>query len=82
MSLNDRILFIFNSVLRHRLFNYPFAACSFINLDFLLPHTAHFDLNIVLSILVFKTMNLDSLNVFCTLHNMSTCFIMKSKFWD
>ena len=80
MSLNDRILF--NSVLRHRLFNYPFASCSLINLDFLPPHTAHFDLNIVLSILVFKTMNLDSPCVFCTLHNMSTSFIMKSKFCD
>ena len=28
--------------------NNPFASCSFVSLQFLLPHTAHFDNNIVL----------------------------------
>ena len=46
MSPNNGILL--NGVLRRRLINNPFASCSFINLDFLLPHTTHFDNYIVL----------------------------------
>ena len=46
----------FNGVLRPRLLNNRFASCSFINLDFLLPHTAHFDDNIDLPFLVFNTL--------------------------
>ena len=53
MSLNNGILF--NGVLSPKLLINPFASCSFINLDFLLPHAAHFDDNIVLPFLVFKT---------------------------
>ena len=41
MSLNNGILL--NGILIPKLLNNPFASCSFINLDFLLPHTAHFD---------------------------------------
>ena len=41
MSPNNGILL--NGVLRPKLLNIPFASCSFINLDFILPHTAHFD---------------------------------------
>ena len=41
MSPNNRILF--NCVLRSKLLNNPFASCSFINLDFLLPHIVYFD---------------------------------------
>ena len=37
-----------------RTLNNPFASCSFINFDFLLPHTAHFDGNIGLPFLVFN----------------------------
>ena len=48
MSPNDGILF--NGVLRPRLLNNPFASCFFINLDFLLPHTTHFDDNIDLTL--------------------------------
>ena len=44
-----------NGVLRHKLLNYPFASWSFISLDFLLLHTAHYDKNMVLPLLVFKT---------------------------
>ena len=54
MSPNNGILF--SGVLRPRLLNNPFAYCFFINLDFLLPHTAHFDDNIVLPLLVFETL--------------------------
>ena len=38
-----------------KLLNNPLASCSFINLDFVLPHTAHFDDIIVLPFLVFNT---------------------------
>ena len=41
MSPNNEILL--NGVLRPKLLNNPFTSCSFINLDFLLPHTTHFD---------------------------------------
>ena len=53
MSPNNGILLI--GVLRPKLLNNLFASCSFIKFDFLLPHTAHFDNNVVLSFLVFKT---------------------------
>ena len=53
MSPNNGILF--NGVLGPKLLINPFASCSFINIDFLLPHTAYFDDNIVLPFLVFKT---------------------------
>ena len=74
MSPNNRILL--NGVLRPKLLNIPFASFSFINLDFLLLHTAHFDNNIVLPFLVFNTFKLHFLYFSCTLDNMSTCFIM------
>ena len=54
MSPNNGILF--NGVFRPKLLNNPFASCSFINLDFLLLHTAHFDDNIDLPFLVFNTL--------------------------
>ena len=38
-----------------KLLNNPFACCSLINFDFLLPHMAHFDKTIVLPLLVFET---------------------------
>ena len=41
MSPNNETLF--NGVLRPKLLNKPFTFCSFINLDFLIPHTGHFD---------------------------------------
>ena len=46
---------LLNDVLRPKLLNNPFPSCSFINLDFLLPHTGHFDDNIVLPFFVFNT---------------------------
>ena len=53
MSPNNGILL--NGVLRPKLLNIPFASYSFINLDFFLLHTAHFDDNTVLPCLVFNT---------------------------
>ena len=32
-----------------------FTSCTFINLDFLVPHIVHFHNNIVLALLVFET---------------------------
>ena len=55
---------LFNGVLRPKLHNNPFAACSFINLDFVLLHTAHFNDDIVLSFLVFNTFE-STFSVFC-----------------
>ena len=49
MPLYDGILL--NGVLR---LNNPFVSCSFVNLDFLLPHIAHFDDKIGLPFLVFN----------------------------
>ena len=51
MSPNNGLLF--SVVLIVRLLNNPFASCSFINLDFLLPHIAHFDDRINLPFFIF-----------------------------
>ena len=40
-TLNSGILL--NGVLIPKLLNNPFASCSFTNLDFLIPQSAHFD---------------------------------------
>ena len=53
MSPNNGILF--NSVLRPKLLNNPFACCSLINFDFLLPHIAHVDKIIALPLVVFES---------------------------
>ena len=55
-----------NGVLTPKLLNNPFASCSLINHDFLLPHIAHFDGSIVLQLLVFETHGF-ILSVFFTL---------------
>ena len=72
MSPNNRILL--NGVLRPELLNIPFASCSFINPDFLLPHIAHFDHNIVLPLLVFKTFGIMFSVLFYTLNNKIALF--------
>ena len=46
---------LLSGVLIPKLLNNRFAYCSFINLDFLLPHKAHFGNDIDLSFLVFST---------------------------
>ena len=52
MSPNNGIFF--NGVLIPKLLNNPFASCSFMNLEFLLPHTAHLDNNKDLPFFRFK----------------------------
>ena len=47
---------LLNSFLTPNLLNNPFASQFLINLDFLLPHIAHFDDIIVLPLLVFETL--------------------------
>ena len=44
-----------NGVLRPKLLNSPFASWFIINLDFLLPHIAHFDNIIALPLLIPET---------------------------
>ena len=56
MSPNTGILF--NGVLRPKLLNNPFACCSLIIFDFLLPHIAHVDKIIDLPCVVFETFGL------------------------
>ena len=72
MSLNNGILL--TSVLKPRLLNVTFASCSFINLDFLLPHLAHFDNSVVLPLLVFKTLGFILSVFFYSLNNKVTLF--------
>ena len=46
---------LLNGVLIPSLLNNPFASCFLINLDFLVPHIAHFDNIIRLPLLVLET---------------------------
>ena len=45
---------LLKGVLIPNLLNNPFASCFLINLDFLLPHIAHFDNIIALPLLVLE----------------------------
>ena len=56
----------FNGVLRAKLLNIPLAFYFLINIDFLLPHTTHFDNNIILPVLVFASLGF-MFSVFFTL---------------
>ena len=47
---------LINGVLIPKLLNNQFAYCFLMNLDFLLPHIAHFDNSIILLLLVFETL--------------------------
>ena len=49
---------LLKGVLIPNLLNNPFASCLLINLDFLLPHIAHFDNIIILPLLVLETCGL------------------------
>ena len=75
---SSNIGILLNGVLRPILLKKPFASYSFINLNFLLPHIAYFDDNIVLPFLVFNTFESIFSIFFYTLNNISTCFIMTS----
>ena len=52
--------------------------CIAMEYYFLLPSIAHFDNNIDLPFLLFNTFEFAFSVIFCTLNNMSTCFIMTS----
>ena len=54
MLANNRILI--DGVLVPKLLNNPLAFGSLININFLLPHTAHFNNNIVLPLVVLETL--------------------------
>ena len=56
---------LLNGVLIPKLLNNASASCSFINLDFLLPQTTHFEF--------LPFLHLYSLYFFGTLNNMSAC---------
>ena len=47
---------LFNDVLIPKLLNILLASCFLINLDFLLPHIAHFDNIFILPLLAFETL--------------------------
>ena len=47
---------LLTGILRPKVVNFPLSSCFLINLDFLQPHTVHFDNVIVLPVLVFETL--------------------------
>ena len=55
-KISPNIGTLLNGVLTPKLLNSPFASWFSINLDFLLPHVAHFDNVIALSLLVLETL--------------------------
>ena len=72
MSPNNGILF--NGALRPKLLTIPLASCFLMNLDFLLPHIAHFDNSIILPLLVFETLKFIFCIFFHTFNNKITLF--------
>ena len=69
-KISPNIGTLFNGVLIPKLLNRPFAFWFLINLDFLLPHIAHFDNIIALPLLVFEIFEFMFLVFFYTLNNM------------
>ena len=69
-KISPNIGTLLNGVLIPKLLNSPFASWFLINLDFLLPHIAHFDNTIVLLLLVFEAIDLCFQYLFYTLNNM------------
>ena len=55
-QISPNIITLLNGVLTPKLLNSPSASWLLINLDFLLPHIAHFDSIVFLQLLVFKTL--------------------------
>ena len=55
-EISPNIVTLLNGVLTPKLLNSPFASRLLINLDFLLPHIAHFDVLVFLQLFVFKTL--------------------------
>ena len=55
-QLSPNIVTLLNGVLTPKLLNSPSASWLLINLDFLLPHIAHFDVIVSVQLLVFKSL--------------------------
>ena len=55
-KISPNIGTLLNDVLTPKLLNRPFASRSLINRDFLLPHIAHFDNIVFVTLLVFQTL--------------------------
>ena len=53
-----------------KLLNNPFASCAFTNLNFLIPHTAHFNCIIILPFLVLEIFE-STFSVFSALYTIS-----------
>ena len=66
--LKNRILH--KGVLIPKLLSNPFVSCSFTNLDFLFPHSVHFDCIIKLPFFVLKIFEF-KLSVFSILYTIS-----------
>ena len=69
-----------NGVLIPNLLNSPFASWFLINLDFLLPHIAHFDNIIALPLLLLEIFGFIFLVFFYTLNNMFPFYTFISYF--
>ena len=52
-----------------KLLKNPLASCSFVNFDFLLSHTVHFDKSIILTCFVLATFGFLLSVFFCTSNN-------------
>ena len=74
MSPNNGTLL--NAVLKPKVPNNTFASCFFMNLNFLLLDTAHFDDNIGRPFLVFNTFKFILFVFFSTVNNKSACCII------
>ena len=77
MSIQNKTfnnVILLKGVLIPKLLNKPFACCSLINLDFLIPQTEHFDCITNLLFLFYFWVNIFS--IFSTLYTISIHFII------
>ena len=67
-----------NDILKLKMTLTPLVSCYIVNHDFLILHTAHFDKNVVLPLLVFETLGyIYSLYLFYNLNNVITLICNK-----
>ena len=66
-DVSPSIGILFSGVLIPNLLNNPFVSCFLIDLDFLLPHSAHFDNIVSLPLLVLETCRFMFFCIFSTL---------------
>ena len=67
---------LLSSVFIPKLLSNPFASCSLTNLDFLIPHIAHFDCIINLLFFVLKIFKFKFQYFLYTLHNKLACLVL------